>query len=73
MTIFSCDCGRKTTEPYLIKGMMYCVICAEDIAPGLVSQRAAYNWKAYTRENRRVPTSQIRLDKPENKPSGSRW
>lgn len=57
MSVFTCDCGRKTTEPYLIKGLFYCTVCAEDIAPGLVSQRAKYNWKAYTRDNRQVPSN----------------
>lgn len=36
--VFACECGRKTTNPYLISGKKMCVICAEDEAPDLVER-----------------------------------
>jgi hypothetical protein len=37
--VFTCQCGRKTTQPFLIKDTRYCVFCAEEIAPDIVDKR----------------------------------
>lgn len=45
--VFTCECGRKTTEPYIIGGVKMCVICAEDIDPKEVDKREKINHRAY--------------------------
>ena len=37
--VFTCGCGRKTTQPFIISGKRMCTICAEDEAPDIVSKR----------------------------------
>lgn len=45
--VFTCECGRKTTEPFVIRGEKMCVICAEDVAPMIVDQRERKNYRRY--------------------------
>jgi hypothetical protein len=37
--VFTCECGRRTTNPYVIFGKKVCVVCAEDEAPDIVERR----------------------------------
>lgn len=53
--VFSCECGQRTTEPFMVNGRLMCTLCAEEFSPHLVSRRAAANWKEFTRTNRKVP------------------
>lgn len=41
--VFVCECGRRTTDPYIIRGKRMCVICAEDEAPSMVDARERMN------------------------------
>ena len=41
----TCPCGRKTTNPYVIRGIPYCVDCAEERAPSLVASRIRRDWR----------------------------
>ena len=45
--VFSCPCGRRTTDPFVIGGVRYCTICAEDIAPEIVASRERHNRRKY--------------------------
>lgn len=45
--VFVCECGRKTTEPFLIRDVMYCTICAEDLRPDVVEGRERQNRRKY--------------------------
>jgi len=53
--IFKCDCGRRTTEPFLINGQKFCTVCAEDLAPKIVASRTRANWASFTSLDRSVP------------------
>ena len=53
---FTCYCGLKTREPFLINGLMLCALCADKIAPRLVDTRAARNWQAFVQSNHAIPT-----------------
>jgi hypothetical protein len=53
---FRCDCGMRTNQPYLINGEKLCVVCAEQIAPRLVSRHVKRNWQEFTQSNHLVPT-----------------
>lgn len=53
---FTCSCGMKTRQPFKIGGEMLCALCVEQIAPQLVTHRAARNWQQWTRESHHVPT-----------------
>ena len=39
MSPFICSCGTKTKEPYVIRGVTMCVLCAEVAAPDVVERR----------------------------------
>lgn len=41
--VFTCSCGRKTTEPFIISGERYCTVCAEDLRPDIVASRERHN------------------------------
>jgi hypothetical protein len=45
--VFQCACGRRTTEPFLIRDVRYCTIGAEDIAPEIVASRERNNRRKY--------------------------
>lgn len=45
--IIQCGCGRKTTEPFVISGIRYCTICAEDLRPDIVASRERRNLARY--------------------------
>jgi hypothetical protein len=47
--VFECECGRKTTEPFIIKGRRYCTVCAEDIWPDVVESRERHNLRQFGR------------------------
>ena len=49
MSVFTCGCGRKTTEPFFIKNVRYCVFCAEQIRPELVDRREKENKRRFGR------------------------
>jgi len=53
---FECSCGVKTTQPFMINGQVMCVMCAENIAPRLVSAKTSRDWKEFTRSAHKVPT-----------------
>lgn len=53
---FTCSCGIRTREPFLVNGEKLCTICVEQLAPRLVSRRAAANWQEFTYGNRKVPS-----------------
>lgn len=53
---FTCSCGIKTRQPFYVNGEMLCTICAEAIAPRLVTKRAVHDWQEFTRSNHQVPT-----------------
>lgn len=52
--VFVCSCGRKTTEPFVIRGQQLCVICAEDEAPEIVTRREKTNLRRF--RDPHVPT-----------------
>lgn len=52
--VFVCECGRKTTDPFVIRGKKLCVICAEDEMPDIVTRRERRNEYAYREHH--VPT-----------------
>jgi len=52
--VFVCSCGRKTTEPFIIRGHSVCVICAEDEAPDIVTRREKTNLRKF--RDPKVPT-----------------
>ena len=54
---FTCDCGVKTREPFMIDGRLMCTVCAEAIAPRIVSSRAVSNWSQFQTGQRRVPSA----------------
>lgn len=54
--VFTCSCGTKTTEPFMITGRLLCTLCAESENPHLVNKRTRENWREFTSTNRRVPT-----------------
>ncbi len=53
-SVVTCSCGLRTTEPYLINGEKLCAVCAEQVAPRIVSARAARNWTEYAQSQRRA-------------------
>lgn len=55
--IFTCECKRKTTDPYIIRGVKMCVVCAEDVAPNVVEKRTQYNYKRYQEQHGDVERS----------------
>lgn len=55
--IFTCECKRQTTDPYLIRGVRMCVVCAEEIAPDLVDKRTRQNYRRYQAEHGDVERS----------------
>lgn len=55
--VFTCECGRKTTEPFVIRGVKMCVICAEDEAPEIVDRRAKDNYRRYNDKHMDVDRS----------------
>lgn len=55
MSVFVCECGRKTTEPFLINGERYCTVCAEDINPQLVMRRERSNLRKYGAKREHSP------------------
>lgn len=61
-TVFECACGRRTTEPFVIRGMKYCTICAEDINPDIVSSRERFNYSRYERRTPRYRPDKQELD-----------
>lgn len=46
--VFVCECGRKTTEPFVIRGVRMCVVCAEEEDPRIVDQREKKNYRSET-------------------------
>lgn len=55
--VFACSCGIKTRNPYYINGAVLCVMCADRVAPRLVSHRVSADWRTFTTDGRRVPTT----------------
>ncbi len=55
--VFTCECGRRTTEPFIIKGAKMCVICADEIAPQIVDSRAKVNYRRYQEKHMDVDRS----------------
>lgn len=53
---FECLCGMKTRSPFLVNGQVMCVMCAENIAPRLVSAKTNRDWKEFTQSSHRLPT-----------------
>lgn len=45
--VFTCSCGRRTTEPFIIGITKYCTICAEQLRPDIVASRERYNRSKY--------------------------
>ena len=50
---FRCSCGIETTEPFLIGGVKMCAVCADEMAPEIVSARARRTWREFENEKRR--------------------
>lgn len=46
----------KTREPFLVGGELLCVICADKIAPRIVTKRAERNWQEFQNYSRMLPT-----------------
>lgn len=55
--VFQCECGRRTTDPFIINGVKMCVICAEEADPRTVDIREKKNYRRYTTENMGVSKS----------------
>lgn len=49
---FQCECGIQTTAPFIIKGNLYCTLCAEKIKPEIVDSREKRSYRTYTSEHR---------------------
>lgn len=64
--VFTCACGRRTTEPFLIGAEAYCTICAEQIDMRAVTQRERTEWQRYSREAR----AQVHLSARANRHDG---
>ena len=47
-----CSCGMRTTEPFVIRGVPFCAMCAEDVEPQIVAARERRNWKSYVEPER---------------------
>jgi hypothetical protein len=45
--VFTCGCGRRTTEPFILRGEKFCTICADDIAPEIVTSRERHNLRTF--------------------------
>ena len=56
MQPFDCSCGVKTRDPFLVNGKLMCVMCAENIAPRLVTSRTSRNWREFTQSSHKVPS-----------------
>ena len=54
--VFTCGCGRKTTQPFSVSGKLVCVVCAEDELPSAVDSREKFNKRRDRYENGKVPT-----------------
>lgn len=50
--VFTCGCGRRTTEPFIIRDIRYCTICAEQINPEIVDRRERSNFRKFGRQRR---------------------
>lgn len=55
--VFKCECGRRTTDPFIIDGVKMCVICAEEADPRSVDNREKRNYRRYTSEKMNVSRS----------------
>jgi len=53
--VFTCECGRRTTEPYIIRNVKMCVICADEIRPEVVDSRERYYQKRYGTQLKHSP------------------
>lgn len=60
MEPFTCSCGIKTREPFLVNGELVCVICADKSAPRLVNSRTTRNWQQFQNEARSTPRAGFR-------------
>jgi len=40
--VFHCDCGVRTREPFILRGVKMCAVCAERINPAVVISREHY-------------------------------
>lgn len=54
MNTFTCECGIRTREPFKVRGVMMCAICAEQVAPGLVFSKARRWYEADRRERKPI-------------------
>lgn len=52
MKVYQCRCGMRTTDPFVIDGEHLCAICAEEVNPRIVNQRARENYSKYTKPER---------------------
>ena len=59
---FTCECGIRTTAPFLINGQWMCTVCAQDAYPGMVTKRAMRDWNEFVNERPRLQR-QPRLDR----------
>ena len=50
--VTTCSCGVRTTEPFVIRGVPYCTMCAEDLEPRIVAARERRNWRAFAEPER---------------------
>jgi NAD-dependent SIR2 family protein deacetylase len=53
--VFTCTCGRRTTEPFIIGNQKYCTICAEQLRPDIVESRERHNRSKYGTRHRSSP------------------
>jgi hypothetical protein len=51
--VVTCGCGMRTTAPFMVDGRLLCTVCAEELYPRLVSQRAREEWGKLTILERR--------------------
>jgi hypothetical protein len=62
---FTCECGTRTTAPFLINGRHMCTLCAEEFHPGVVSKRASRDWNDFVNSRPKL-RRQARVDQRYN-------
>jgi hypothetical protein len=50
--VFHCSCGARTTEPYMVKGIAMCILCAQEAAPNIVERRVRSEERRYRNTER---------------------
>lgn len=59
LRVYRCvSCGVRTVEPFVLHEQVLCAMCADQIAPNIVSARERVNRRRF--DGWKVPTSRFR-------------